>query len=273
MRVNGIEIQGRSVSGYATAIALPEYGLCFDIGVATHAAIQAEHVAITHGHLDHFGEAARHAYIRGMTGMAPTQFMVPGHLAPYVHQIMKFWSDVQGARKAPYGVTVVEPDAQVSLGKGRFLRSFTTDHRVDSQGYILVEERKRLKPEYQGVEGRELGRLRREGTEIEDRFEIPLVGFTGDTRARLFHRYKPEAQVFIVEATFLDDGEVTEAEAQKKGHVHLAELARRPDFFEKVGTLMLCHFSKRHTNRDVEAAIRRLPKELREKTTFLPVGN
>lgn len=271
MKINGIEIRGRSVSGYATAIALPEFDLVFDCGMATHDAIQAENVAITHGHLDHFGGIARHAYIRGMTGMPSSQFLVPGWLVPYVHKTMRFWGEVQEARKAPYGVTAVLPEQRVNLGKGRFLRAFKTHHRIQSQGYVLVEERKRLKPEFVGTPGKELGRMRREGVEFEDVFEVPLVGFTGDTRARLFDSYQPEAKVFIVEATFIDD-EVTVAEARKKGHVHLDELAARPEVFDKVETLMLAHFSKRHTNADIEAAIAKLPKELREKTTFLPVA-
>jgi ribonuclease Z len=272
MRVNGFEVVGRSVSGYATAVALPEYGLSFDCGMATHDSVQCEHVAVTHGHLDHFGGVARHAYLRGMTGMAHSQFLVPPWLVQPTHQMMQFWAEVQEARKAPYGVTAVSPDKRVNLGKGRFLRAFTTDHRVKSQGYVLVEERKRLKPEFVGVDGRELGRLRREGAAFEETFEVPLVGFTGDTRARLFNTFKPEAKVFLVECTFLDDSEVTVEEARKKGHVHLSELAARPEVFEKVEALVLCHFSKRHTNREVEAAVAQLPQELREKTTFLPVA-
>jgi ribonuclease Z len=272
MKINGIEIKGRSVSGYATAIALPQYGLAFDCGIATHDAVLCENVAITHGHLDHFGGVARHAYIRGMTGMTHSQFLVPTWLVKHVHQTFKFWSAVQEARQAPYGVTAVTTDKRVKLGKGRFLRAFATDHRIKSQGYVLVEERKRLKPEFVGTNGRELGRLRQEGVEFDEHFEFPLVAFTGDTRAVLYDRVRLEAQVLIAECTFLDDGGVDVAEARKKGHTHITELAAKAHRLDGVGTLMLVHFSKRHNNRDIEQAIARLPKELREKTTFLPVA-
>lgn len=271
MKVKGFEIVGRSVSGYATTIALPEYGLAFDCGMAVHATVACEHVAITHGHLDHFGGVARHAYIREMTGMAPSQFIVPEWLVKPTHQTMQFWADVQESRKASYGCTAVPIGGQVKLDKGRFLRSFKTDHRVKSQGYVLFEQRKRLKPEFVGTKGKELGRLRREGVDFEETFEVPLVGFTGDTRARLFDTYKPKAKVFIIECTFLDDT-VSEAEAQKKGHIHINELARREDAFVGVGTMVLVHFSKRYKNRDIEAAIAKLPMALREKTTYLPVA-
>ena len=271
MRVQGIEIKGRSVSGYTTSIALPGYNLVFDCGMATHEAVSCENVAITHGHLDHFGGIARHAYIRGMTGAAPSQFIVPPWLVKPTHETMRFWSRVQESRSAPYNVTAVKEGGRVKIAHNRFLRPFTTDHRVKSQGYILFEERKRLKPEFVGTEGRELGRLRQEGVEFEDIFEAPLVGFTGDTRARLFKTFTPAAKVFIVECTFIDDT-VSVVEARKKGHIHLSELAKRPEVFKDVDTLMLAHFSKRYANADIEAAIKRLPKALREKTTYLPLA-
>ena len=272
MRVNDIQIVGRSVSGYATAIALPEYGVCFDCGIATHHATQSEHVLITHGHLDHFGGIARHAYIRGMVGMADSQFLVPSWLQKHVHQRMRFWSEVQEARRAPYGVTVVEDGKRVKIGKGRFVRSFATDHRIRSQGYVLIEERKRLRPDLVGTPGRELGRLRREGVDIDEKFEVPLVAFTGDTRATVFDRdiLALQAKVLIVECTFLDD--VTVGEARKKGHVHITELAERAERFSGVESLVLAHFSKRYSNRYIEQAIASLPKALREKTTHLPVA-
>jgi ribonuclease Z len=272
MKVQGIEIKGRSVSGYATAIALPEYSLCFDCGMAIHHAVQSKYVAISHGHLDHFGGVARHAYIRNMTGMSASTFLVPPVLKSRVDQVLQFWAEVQEARKAPSVTRVLsENSTSQKVGKYRVVKAFDTDHRITSQGYVLVETRKRLKPKYIGTPGAELGRLRREGVEFEDKFEIPLVGYTGDTRYSLYNQYKPRARVFIAECTFIDQM-VTLEKTHKKGHTHLDELARRPEIFDEVGTLVLCHFSKRYVNRDIEAAIAKLPKCLREKTTFLPVN-
>lgn len=270
MKVNGIEIKGRSVSGYATAVALPEYGVVFDCGMAVHDAVQAQHVCITHGHLDHFGGIARHAYIRGMTGMSPSQFYVPPWLKGRVAQMMQFWADVQEARRAPFMCETIDSTGRRVIGRNRCIQSFRTDHRIPSQGYTLIEQRKRLKPEYVGTPGRELGRMRREGTKFEDVFDVPLVAFTGDTRATLYDRVRFETNVLIAECTFLED--VTVGEAQKKGHTHISELAAKADRFEGVGALVLCHFSKRYSNRDIEAAIASLPASLRAKTTYLPVG-
>jgi len=270
MKLNGITIRGRSVSGYGTSITLPDLGVSFDCGIANHDAVQCETVLITHAHLDHLGDIARHAYIRGMTGMEPTTFIVPEWLEGPVHEVFQFWAKVQEARKAPYTVKVARPGERVDIGKGRFVRSFKTIHRIRSQGYVLYEERTRLAAKYRGTPGKELGRLRREGAPIDEPFEFPLVGFTGDTRAAVYDGVRLEASVLIVECTFLDD--VTVAEARKKGHTHITELAPKAERFDGVDALVLAHFSKRYSNRDIEAAIAKLPTCLREKTTYLPVG-
>jgi len=283
MKINGISIVGRSVSGYATAIALPEYGVVFDCGMATHDAVQCDTVVITHGHLDHLGDVVRHAYIRGMAGMAPkTKLIVPPWLEGRVHQLFAFWAKVQGARMAPYNLEVAGRDGggRVEVGQDRdepgrqrrFVRAFETFHRIRSQGYVLVEERKRLAPKYHGLSGHELGRLSREGVSVNELFEVPLVGFTGDTTAEVFTRdlLALKAKVLIVECTFL--GDVTVGEARKKGHTHIDELGALADRFEGVEALVLAHFSKRYTNRVIEKAIATLPSGLREKTTYLPVG-
>lgn len=275
MKVQGIEIKGRSVSGYETAIALPEYDLCFDIGIATHHAVQCSRVAITHAHLDHLADAAKHAYRRGMTGMSTPEYIVGSWMADSVREQFAYWGRVQQARTTPHKVTVAREDEDIMLDpKGkRFLRAFPTVHRVRSQGYTLFESRKRLKPEFVGTPGRELGRMRREGIAFEDEFEVPLFTLTGDTQAKVLDRMPQsslEAKVVAIECTFL--GDVSHREAIKKGHVHIDLLAQRADKFEAAEAIVLYHFSKRYRNKDIEAAIAELPASMRAKTTYIPVG-
>jgi|APSaa5957512576_1039674.scaffolds.fasta_scaffold02995_6 ribonuclease Z len=273
MRVNKFTVKGRSVSGHSTCVTLPDFGVAFDCGRASHDSFQCDKVLVTHGHLDHFGDVVKQAYVRGMTGMSLTTFVVPSWLEEPVHDLFKFWAKVQGARMAPYHVEVLNPGETVALGGGRYARCFPTFHRVPSQGYVVCETRKRLRDEFKGTSGPELGRMRQRGEVFEDEFEVPLVAFTGDTRAVLFD--DPEllalqAKLLVVECTFFND--VSTAEAKKKGHTHLSELGARAHRFENVEALVLTHFSNRYRNADVEAALLELPESLRKKTTFLPMG-
>jgi len=274
MQVAGIEIVGKSVSGYATAITLPHFGLTFDCGAPTSAALKTQTVLITHGHMDHFGAVANHANVRGMIGAPPTRFIVPEVLRDRVAEVMDFWAQVQNEQSAPFTVDVLVPGDRLELGSKRFARSFATPHRVPSQGYVVCEERKSLKAEFQGLPGKELGRLRGTGVAIEDVAETPLVAFTGDTRASLFD--DPDllalrAKVLITECTFLPGVEIEEAE--RKGHVHLEQLVQlaHDGRFDEVEALVLLHFSARYGNPEVEEALKLFPASVREKVCYLPV--
>jgi ribonuclease Z len=270
LKLCGIQIGGRSTSGFDTSIVLPEMGISLDCGTGTAQARSCETVLITHGHLDHFGGIVRHAYIRHMTNMSASVFVVPEFLEDAVHQQFSFWARVQNAQKADYKVVVARPGEKVPVGGKRFVRAFRTIHRIPSQGYVIGETRKRLKPEYVGLDGRALGRLRREGVVFEDEFEALMVAFTGDTVAKVFDQDLEalRAQVLITECTFIG-ADVTLAEAHKKGHVHIDEIAAREGRFQNEA-IMLAHFSHRHTREEVKDAILRLPEGLRAKTTYLP---
>jgi ribonuclease Z len=270
MKVNGVVIKGKSVSGYATAVALPDYGLCFDVGMAFHDAIQSEVVAITHGHLDHFGGVARHGYIRGMTGMSTPKYIVPHWLSDATHEQFEFWSRVQGAREAPHEVQGVQMGQDIHLKHNRHLRAFRTFHRVESCGYTLYERRNKLKAEFAGLDGKEIGKLRQEGVEVTGPVDIPIFTFTGDTTEEVFDYHQFQGKVLMVECTFLKD-DVSIEKTLRRGHMHISQFAALEEKLAEVENVVLCHFSKRYRNADIEAAIANLPKGLREKTTFLPV--
>lgn len=272
MELDGLTIGGRSTSGFDTSITLPQFGISLDCGTGTTQARACETVLISHGHLDHFGGVVRHAYIRHMEGMAPSVFVVPPFLEGAIHEQFRFWAQVQRAQMAAYKVVVAEPGVTLPLEGKRFVRSFKTIHRIPSQGYVIGERRKRLLPEYRGVAGVELGRLRREGVVIEEEYEALLVAFTGDTVAKVFDRAEAHealrAKVLITECTYLGT-DMSPAEAHKRGHVHMSELADRANLFQN-DHVVLAHFSHRYNHSDVQKAIANLPPKLRDKTSFLP---
>lgn len=272
MKLCGIQIGGRSTSGFDTSITLPEMGISLDCGTGTAQARACETVLISHGHLDHFGGIVRHAYIRHMTNMSASVFVVPPFLEEAVHEQFRFWAKVQNAQKADYKVVVAAPGEKVPVGGKRFVRAFRTYHRIPSQGYVIGETRKRLKPEFVGLDGKKLGEMRRAGVAFEDEVEVLMVAFTGDTTAKVFDSdiEALKAQVLITECTFIGD-DVTVAEAHKKGHVHLNEIVEREGRFQNEA-ILLAHFSHRHDYRDIEAAIAQMPASLKAKVSYLSAG-
>jgi ribonuclease Z len=79
--------------------------------------------------------------------------------------------------------------------------------QVACVGYAFAERKKRLRPEYVGTPGRELGRLRKEGVEIEEETYAPLFVYLGDTSTQVYEAH-PEVfdyPVIITECTFIPD--------------------------------------------------------------------
>ena len=79
-----------------------------------------------------------------------------------------------------------EPSVNVhvvfQLTNGYYVRPFPTHHRVPSQGYIIYKQTKKLKPEYHGLPGPEIGKLAKEGVNIHDIVHTPEIAYTGTTR-------------------------------------------------------------------------------------------
>ena len=274
MRAAGIQIVGESVSGIGTSLSLPELNITLDCGVITPASMKCQHVLITHGHLDHVHCIDRHAYLRSMTGSPDKSiFYVPPWMERAVYAKFEATAKLQSRTDMPeFEVKVVAPGETMKIRKGLFIRPFKTAHRIKSQGYVVFEVRQKLKDEFVGTEGREIGRLRKEGVEVTYPVEIPLVAFTGDTKASVFDgegsEFARKAKVLIAECTFLGD-EQTPAFARKRGHIHLDELADRADLFEHNEAVVLAHFSQRYNNADVEEALVKLPEALKGKTAFV----
>ena len=64
-------IVGRSMAGEETFIALPEFSVAFDVGRAPREVVHAEHVFLTHGHIDHSAGIAYYFSQRWFLDNAP----------------------------------------------------------------------------------------------------------------------------------------------------------------------------------------------------------
>lgn len=275
MNLAGIKIEGSAVSGIASAITLPELDLCLDLGEATEQALRCGTILITHGHLDHFHGIVRHAYIRHMTGATPTRIVCQPRLKPLIFDLFTVIERFQKGRKPDFTVETISPGEELRLRKGLYVRPFETHHRIDSQGYVLIDRRQKLKPEFAGTPGAEIGRLRKDGVEVTEATDIPLLAYTGDTKASVFWvdseimRMALNAKVLVTECTFLGS-EQSVAFAQKRGHVHLDELGGMANRFQNEAVLLV-HFSQRYFNRLIESEMAKLPATLKNRAHYLPL--
>lgn len=263
----GLQIVGESVSGVGTCITLPSLDIAFDIGICPRWALSCRNVLISHGHVDHLGAAVQHAATRDLFGSPKTRFVCSSDVAPGLRALFATWALLQ-KEELPYEVVVVEPGDELRIGK-LLVRPFATDHVIPSQGYRVVEQRPKLKPEFVGKPGDEIGRLRKSGVEVTDTTDVLKVVYTGDTRPTVWDTVGGlgGAEVVITEATYVAD-DMTPEQAVERGHTHLSKLVERAERFT-TGDLVLTHFSARYKQADVEQAIGSLPEGFRQRVLSL----
>jgi ribonuclease Z len=262
--VEKIELSGVSVAGVETCIEVPGLKLLLDLGVCSRTAVSQPTVLVSHGHLDHIGAITQHAARRKLLGMSDGVYVVPRAIAAHVEQLFNAAGVLDG-QVIPRRVVALAPGEEHALGKGRVVRAFETYHRVPSQGYTVWETRGRLRGEFHGLPGAQLGELRRKGVALEEAHEVARLSFTGDTRVEVLER-TPELQhtdCLVIEASFLNEL-VPTAAAREMGHIHLDELIDRAALLPTTD-VVFSHFSARYRAEDVRDILaRRLPDALRQ---------
>lgn len=270
LRLAGIDIDAISLGGLRTCIQLPGMDLAFDMGCCPMSAVSRRTVLFTHAHMDHMGAVNMHSATRALMGMKrPTYVLPPGVEAPF-RAMMDAWGQLDGTPMR-YTAKVVAPGESLSLKGGIVARPFRTVHRVVSQGYILSEQRRKLRPEWVGRPGPEIAAARARGEDVIDEVEKDVVAFTGDTRIDALDTH-PEVyrtQVLIMEVTFHDE-QVSVRRCRSMGHIHLDEVIERADRFENEA-ILFTHRSARYSESQARRILdARLPPSLRSRVTLLP---
>ncbi len=274
LQLKGISVDAISIGGLETCIQLPGMDVAFDIGRCPRSAVFRTTLLFTHAHIDHMGGITWHAATRSLMRLTPPTYVVPPANVPAIEAVFAATRALDDS-ELPHTLVPVAPGSEYVLPCGVVVRPFPAVHVVPCQGYGLWEQKRKLKPVYQGLPGEEIRRLRvDEGIEVTDRVETPVVAFCGDTRIEVVEQQEVvrKARLLILECTFVDE-RVSVASCRERGHVHLEEIAERAELFENEA-ILLTHFSARYTAKDIVAALdARLPPGLRERVTPLLNGH
>jgi len=264
-----IELEGLSLGGLETTIALPQWDVCFDIGRCPPFAVRRSTVLITHAHMDHAGGLAYHCAMRDLLHLPPPRYIVPRENLDAFHDLFDVWRRLDRST-FPCTIEAMSPGDTLPLGKDRSVAAFRSPHRVPCQGYALIRSTNELLPEHRGRAPEDLRALRLSGRAITTRADHVEVAFCGDTVIDVVDREQMvrTARLLILEVTFLDQ-RVDVQSARSKGHVHLDEVVERAAAFENQ-YLLFTHFSQRYSPADVHAIIYdRVPAGLKERVRLL----
>ncbi len=265
-----LKFVGLSLSGIRTSIALPNFGICFDVAQGLPFNLNLKKYFISHGHLDH---AAGIPYIISQKAMhnEPTpDFYMPESLVQPMTDIMHIWEGIE-KHQYRFQFHAINASSEIEINPNLTVRPFSTVHRVDSFGYSLVQKNKKLKSEYRSLHQAEIQKMKAQGTPVDEWTEKILVSFTGDTEIGFLDRSPQvkKSKILILETTYLDDRKSIE-HAKKWGHTHLDELIPRLDEIESE-QIVLIHVSSRYSTREaLEILAKKIPKKYQERMTLYP---
>lgn len=261
-------LQGTSIAGEATCVQVPELDTCFDMGVCPRAVLPSKYVAISHGHMDHVGGLGYFCSQRRFQGMGSATIVCHEGLAPSVRKMLAGFSDLEG-QVTPYELIALEPDQEIEIKNNIYLRMFETEHSEHSAGYVLIERRTKLKPEYVDFPQEKLRELKDRGEEITRTLMVPLVAFLGDTPPGppLLREDVRKAQIIVSECTFVDEDHKDRAKIGK--HMHISDVLEWLPVLE-CEKLVLIHLSRRSNIGTARKAISQgVSREVGRRVEFL----
>lgn len=255
-----LSLSGFSRAMHATAFAIPELDLQLDAGLVVHDNRPLD-IFVTHTHTDHV-----HALTHLKTRRKPPNIYAPAHAVPLINDFLHYSQRLtdSGRREEDfaydhaYTLIGLEPGDRFTFerGKARYeVDVYACDHSVPCLGYGVSELRDRLLPEFEGLPGHELGRLRARGERISAPQRVPMFAFLGDTTPLVFERH-PEIlahPVVITECSFLDEPELIK-QADKTKHTHLSQLMPIIEGSPQVH-FVLTHLSYRYKAAEIGALL------------------
>ena len=261
-------IVGYSVAGEESIIIVPELDVCFDIGKCPREALAINHVLLTHAHTDHSAGLLYYFAQRDFQGIANGLALLPENLLDATEDLLSAWGRFEG-HVPPYQLEAMTPGKVFEVRRGLEAIAFNTPHVPGSLGYALVDVRHKLKDEYIGLEGPDLVALKKKGTEITRRVDMPLVAYLGDTAKRNYSDlpFVRDARALLVECTFFDDDHTSRARAGR--HIHIDDL---PGILEGMNNerIIITHVTRRtHLGAARKLLKAALPADTWKKVTFL----
>ncbi|MFO0914599.1 MAG: MBL fold metallo-hydrolase [Pirellulales bacterium] len=258
----GITIEGYSRAAVQSYWRVPEWKVGFDLGAHPWDFTGTPNWFISHTHLDHIAALPVFIARRRMMKMEPPTIYLPAGAVEQVQRLLHAFSRLDRGR-LPCELVPVQLGEEYQLSRELVVTPMATSHTVPSFGYIVWERRRKLKAEYQGLDGPQIRDLRLSGVDVTAETRIPRLGYLGDSTPQGlddnpdFYR----ADVLITEITFIAPGHRKE-KIHKLGHIHLDDIIARRDKFQNQ-LIIAGHLSTRYHGKQIERLVeRKLPDRL-----------
>ncbi len=213
-------VQGFSVAGEQTVVHVPELEVAFDVGFCPRVLVPCPNIALSHAHMDHVGGLPYWFSQRYFQKLPPGKLHCHHEIASAVRNMMHGWIDLE-RQETPHEVIGLEDGQEVQIKPNVFLRAIEVRHTVPALGFVVIERRNKLRPEFADLPSDALREAKARGESITRSVDIPLIGYTGDTEMGPFLTRDEfrEARTIVTECTFFDPDHRSRAGIGKHLHV------------------------------------------------------
>jgi len=259
-----------TITGYSTALFstwyfIEEWGILFDAGEGLISALlqksrKIDHVFISHADRDHITGLLQFNQLNARPGYPIMYYPKDAGSFPALEAFSKKF-DPQVARTVWTPVT--EGD-EIPIAKDLLVKPLRNghvpveEHIIKSLGYMVVQTRKKLRPEFAHLSGEQLRQLAEQQGRDSFSMEVRenLFGYSGDTPVEDGAKWD-NTRILIHEATFLDNGEPVKTRDYGNKHSCLEEVMEMVSSIH-IGQLILGHFSSRYSPEEIDRAIKGL---------------
>lgn len=198
-------VQGFSVAGEQTVVHIPELEVAFDAGFCPRVLVPCPSIALSHAHMDHIGGLPYWFSQRYFQRLPAGKVHCHRAIVQPLLNMMKGWVDLE-CQQTPHEVIGMEDGEEVLLKPNIWLRAIEVRHTVPALGFVVIERRNKLKPEFADLPADVLREAKVRGETITRPIDIPLVAYTGDTLMgpHLLRDEFRQAQTVVTECTFFD---------------------------------------------------------------------
>jgi ribonuclease Z len=257
-----LTIEGYSRAAVQTYWRIPEMKIGFDLGAQPWSFMGTPTWFVSHTHMDHLIALPVYVARRRMMKMEPPVIYLPEAAIEPMERVLRLFSRMDRGR-LPCQLLPARPGEEIELSREQVVTVSATTHTVPSLGFVVWERRRKLKPEYHGLEGRQIRDLRLGGTEVTSEVRIPRLAYLGDSSPGGLDACPAmfEAEVLIMELTFVSPRHRKD-KIHKFGHMHLDDLLERREKFHNE-LVIASHFSSRyHSSQIRECVAKALPEML-----------
>lgn len=266
-----LKITAYSTALFSTWIFIEELGCLFDAGDGVAAGLmqksrKIKHVFVSHADRDHLTGLFQLNQLNAREGYPIIYYPKDcGSFPKLAGFTKKFDPHVAG--------TVWKPLinlSEINVKNGFFVQAITNNHvetkdnLTKSFGFKLFETKKKLKKEFQGLDGNEIVKIKEEkGVDFTtETKKTNILSYSGDTGILDYETWD-NSHILIHEATFFggDEGHIS---PHGNKHSTLEEVLKMVSEI-KVDKLILSHFSSRYSDEQIDERIISLCKKYKVK--------